>query len=235
MERSVHNEIRFVRISCRRALFPILVGGTRSGRFAVGGKETAVTAGLAIGFWPGPSSPCVSYGPAEERPRRPGGASPRHRARECTLGCRAAESGAPGRAQGLCAERQIAWEEARELPERRVRDPFGGCTPPERRAVPATGGGKLELAQQAAKGDLDQERSRSSNSSNRLREQLGRYEEGTAQPRVRAPARLRGSRPTGEAARRIPGQACRSRPETSSPRCVPRPHGDAGASSSCGA
>ena len=67
--------------------------------------------------------------------------------------------------------------------------------------------GRLELAQQAAKGDLDQRTQSIEQLLTPLREQLGRYEEGAPPPGVRPPARLCGPGPAGEAAQRLPGQA----------------------------
>ena len=121
----------------------------------------------------------------------------------------------------IAAERQVAWDEARNALKGEFASLSAAALRQSNEQFLQLANGRLELAQQAAKGDLDQRTQSIEQLLTPLREQLGRYEQGILQLGVRASACLCGAGPAGEAARRLPRSA---------PARDPQPrHGAAGA------
>jgi DNA recombination protein RmuC len=78
----------------------------------------------------------------------------------------------------IAAERQIAWDEARNALKGEFASLSAAALRQSNEQFLQLANGRLELAQQAAKGDLDQRTQSIEQLLTPLREQLGRYEEG---------------------------------------------------------
>ena len=134
----------------------------------------------------------------------------------------------------VAAERQIAWDEARNALKGEFATLSADALRQSNEQFFQLASGRLELAQQAAKGDLDQR----TKSIEQLLDPCASNSEGTRKasvvwsPSDRALTQVSSNRSNSSAP---PTTGCRSRPAISSRLCVPPRQGAAGASFNCGA
>ncbi len=141
------------------------------------GKGEAVTAGLAIGFVVGAVVAIV--GTILWREVRAGRYETEHAV--ALGGARAEIEQLKAELDGerrIGAERQLAWDEARNALKGEFATLSAAALRDSNEQFLQLANGRLELAQQAAKGDLDQRTQSIEQLLAPLREQLGRYEEG---------------------------------------------------------
>jgi DNA recombination protein RmuC len=141
------------------------------------GKGTQVTAGLAIGFVVGALVAIVVA--SLSRAVRAGKDETEHAVALGRARAEAEQLKAELEAERrVAAERQIAWDEARSALKGEFATLSAAALRQSNEQFLQLANGRLELAQQSAKSDLDQRTKSIEQLLDPLREQLGRYEEG---------------------------------------------------------